>query len=96
MYSYKPTGVCANLIEFELDGTTLKNLVFTSGCPGNLAGIANLAQGMEINEVISRLKGITCGKKSTSCPDQLSRALEQVQSGALKESSELPRMKMAM
>ena len=96
MYSYKPTGVCAKLIEFEIEGTTLKNLSFTSGCPGNLKGIANLVQGMEIDEVITRLKGITCGRKTTSCPDQLTNALEDVKAGNLQEGSDQPKLKMAM
>lgn len=75
MYTYKPVGVCAKMIGFEIEGNILKKLVFTNGCPGNLIGIQHLVQGMTVDEVISRLKGITCGKKHTSCPDQLARAL---------------------
>lgn len=96
MYSYNPTGVCAKKIEFEVEGNTLKNLLFTNGCPGNLTGIQNLVEGMDIDEVIRRLKGITCGRKTTSCPDQLTKALEAVQAGDLEESSELSMLKMAM
>lgn len=96
MFTYKPIGVCAKKIEFEVEGNTLKNLMFTSGCPGNLIGIQNLVEGMEIDEVIKRLKGITCGNKSTSCPDQLTKALEQVQAGDLEESTDQPKLKMAM
>ncbi len=77
MNSYTPVGVCSRLINFTVEGNKLKNVSFYSGCPGNLQGISKLVEGMDIYEVINRLKGITCGGKSTSCPDQLSRALEQ-------------------
>lgn len=77
MYTYIPVGVCAKGISFEVEDGILRRVLFTGGCPGNLTGIANLTEGMAVSEVIRRLKGITCGKKSTSCPDQLSLALEK-------------------
>ncbi len=73
--NYKPSGVCAQNIAYELDGTKVKNVEFTGGCNGNLKGIASLIDGMEITDVINKLQGIRCGMKSTSCPDQLAKAL---------------------
>lgn len=77
MNSYTPRGVCSKLINFTIDGNIVSNVSFYSGCPGNLQGISKLVEGMDIHEVINRLKGIPCGGKSTSCPDQLSKALEE-------------------
>lgn len=77
MYTFKPTGVCAKEIRFDIRDGLLSGTAFTSGCPGNLRGIAKLVEGMPVDEVIGRLKGITCGKKNTSCPDQLCKALEE-------------------
>lgn len=74
---YRPQGVCSQLIQVELDGDTIKSVQFVGGCHGNLQGISKLVEGMDVNDAISRLEGITCGFKSTSCPDQLSRALKQ-------------------
>ncbi|SHJ61332.1 uncharacterized protein TIGR03905 [Clostridium amylolyticum] len=76
MIVYKTEGVCAKQIEINLQGEIVKEVKFTSGCPGNLMGISSLVKGMPIQEVINRLKGIKCGNKDTSCPDQLSKALE--------------------
>lgn len=76
-FTYRPRGVCAQLMEIEIEGDKLKHLKVTGGCSGNLQGIAKLVEGMEIKEVISRLEGIRCGFKPTSCPDQLARALKQ-------------------
>ena len=77
-YSYKCRGTCSSKVEFEIDGHIVSNVSFTGGCNGNLKGIASLAEGMDVDTVIERLKGITCGFKSTSCPDQLARAIEEV------------------
>ncbi len=77
-YSYKCRGTCSSKVEFEIDGNAVSNISFTGGCNGNLKGIASLAEGMDVDTVIERLKGITCGFKSTSCPDQLARAIEEV------------------
>ncbi len=74
---YKTKGVCASEINFELDGTTIKNVNFKNGCPGNLLGISKIVEGMDANEVIKNFKGVKCGLKRTSCPDQLAIALEQ-------------------
>lgn len=75
--NYKPSGVCAQNIAYELDGTKLKSVEFTGGCNGNLKGIGKLTEGMEISDIIQKLQGIRCGMKSTSCPDQLAKALSQ-------------------
>lgn len=74
-HEYKTRGVCASKILFDLDGDTVKNIRFVSGCNGNTQGVARLAEGMKIDEVVARLKGVHCGMKPTSCPDQLAQAL---------------------
>ncbi len=75
--NYKPTGVCSQLISFEIDGNTIKSVQFTGGCAGNTQGVARLIEGMDIDDAISRLDGIKCGFKPTSCPDQLAQALKK-------------------
>ncbi len=77
-YTYKTSGTCSREITFEVENGKLKNVSFLGGCNGNLKGIGSLVEGMEIEEVIARLEGIHCGMKSTSCPDQLAKALKQV------------------
>ncbi len=74
---YMTSGTCASSIDFDMDGTKVKNLRFNGGCNGNGKGIAALVEGMEAQEVIKLLKGIRCGMKRTSCPDQLAKALEE-------------------
>ena len=76
MYQYNTHGVCSRSIFFDIENGKLKNVSFIGGCNGNLKGIGALVEGMEINEAISRLEGITCGMKKTSCPDQLAQALK--------------------
>ena len=76
-YTYATSGTCAKQIDFELDGNIIKNVVFLGGCNGNLKGIAKLVEGMTAEEAIQRLRGICCGSKTTSCPDQLTIALEE-------------------
>ena len=76
-YHYKTRGVCSRAIDIELEGGVIKSIRFTGGCNGNTQGVASLVRGMDVNEAISRLKGIDCGGKGTSCPDQLATALEQ-------------------
>lgn len=76
-HTYYPKGTCSQRIDFELENGTVKNLRFTSGCNGNTTGLSHLVEGMNAAEVIARLKGIRCGMRPTSCPDQLARALEQ-------------------
>ena len=75
--TYRPRGTCSQLMEIETEGNIVKSLKVTGGCDGNLKGIAKLIEGMEIDEVISRLEGIRCGRKPTSCPDQLAQALKK-------------------
>lgn len=75
-YSYTPSGVCSVKIDFEVENDIVKNIQFTRGCNGNTQGIARLAEGMHIDEVIQRLKGTDCNGRGTSCPDQLAKALE--------------------
>ena len=74
-FIFYPEGVCSMMIEIELDGDTIKDVVFTGGCNGNLSGISKLIKGMKAEEVIEKLEGTRCGFKDTSCPDQLSKAL---------------------
>ena len=75
-FHFKPQGVCSKGIDIELDGDIIKSVKFTGGCNGNLKGICALVKGMKPEEAVSKLKGIQCGMKPTSCPDQLARALE--------------------
>ncbi|MDZ7544082.1 TIGR03905 family TSCPD domain-containing protein [Clostridium sp. MB05] len=82
MFVYKTKGVCSTEIHINVENNTIKNVDFIRGCPGNLIGISALVNGMNIDEAISRLKGITCGNKDTSCPDQLSKALEEYKKSA--------------
>lgn len=74
---YIPRGVCSREINFEIEDNKVKDVSFVGGCNGNLQGIGRLVEGMDVNEVISRIEGIRCGHKSTSCPDQLAEALKQ-------------------
>ncbi len=76
-YEYKTKGTCSQRILFEIENDTVKNIQFIGGCNGNLKGISALVEGMKIDEVISKLDGIHCGMKPTSCPDQLAQALKQ-------------------
>ncbi len=73
---YQPKGVCSNAIDVEVENGIIKSVEFTGGCNGNTQGISRLVAGMKVEDAISRLKGIKCGFKSTSCPDQLACALE--------------------
>lgn len=77
-YRYKPSGVCSKEMIIELDGNTIKKLTIVGGCDGNTKGISTLVVGMDIEHVIEKLKGITCGMKGTSCPDQLAKALMEI------------------
>lgn len=79
VYKYSPTGVCSQQINIEInDDGIIEDVVFFGGCNGNLKGLSALAKGKTIDEVISALKGIKCGMKPTSCPDQFATALEQI------------------
>ena len=74
---YQTEGTCCKQIELEVDGDVVKSVRFLGGCHGNLQGIARLVEGMPVADVVSRLSGIPCGMKPTSCPDQLTLALQQ-------------------
>mgnify|MGYP002508568094 FL=1 len=76
-HSYKTRGTCSRQIDFELDNGIVKNVSFFGGCNGNLKGIGALVEGRPVEEVIKTLKGMKCGFKPTSCPDQLALALEK-------------------
>lgn len=78
MTTYQTSGVCAKQIIFDVENGILKNVKFENGCPGNLQAISKLVEGMPVEEVIERLKGIRCGAKPTSCGDQLAQALEKM------------------
>lgn len=82
-YTYKTRGTCSSQISFELDGEILHNVRFTFGCNGNTQGISALAEGMNAKKVIEILKGINCGGRGTSCPDQLATAVGQALDGTL-------------
>ena len=77
-YTYTPVGVCSRQIEIDVEEGIVKSIRVIGGCSGNLQGISKLVEGMKIEEVISKLKGIDCGGKGTSCPDQISKALEKI------------------
>ena len=74
--SYRTRGVCAGRIDVAIDGNVISSVRFLGGCSGNTQGVAALVVGMETEEAIRRLRGIRCGGKSTSCPDQLANAIE--------------------
>lgn len=74
---YRPKGVCSQNIIVELDGDVIRHVEFVGGCSGNTQGISRLVEGMKAEEAITRLEGIRCGVRPTSCPDQLSKALKQ-------------------
>ena len=75
MYEFKTSGTCSQRILFDVENGKVKNVQFIGGCNGNLKGIAALVEGMDVDAVIERVRGITCGMKKTSCPDQLAQAL---------------------
>lgn len=75
---YKTSGTCSREIEIELKDGVIDSVKFTGGCHGNLQGVSALVKGMKAEDAIAKLKGIRCGAKSTSCPDQLALALEQM------------------
>ncbi len=74
-YTYKPSGVCSKKIQVELEGDIIKHVTVTGGCSGNSQGVSRLVEGMNVHDTIERLKGVRCGLKPTSCPDQISVAL---------------------
>lgn len=75
---YQPKGVCSNAIDVEMEEGIITSVKFTGGCNGNTQGISRLVVGMKAEDAISRLRGIKCGFKNTSCPDQLACALQEM------------------
>lgn len=76
-YRYTPQGVCSMQMIFRIEGDIIKSLKIIGGCPGNTVGVSKLVVGKTVDEVIEMLKGIPCGMRGTSCPDQVARALEE-------------------
>ncbi len=74
-YTYKTQGTCSQLITVELDGNVVKKVSFLGGCNGNLQGISRLVEGLTVEQVEAKCKGISCGGRPTSCPDQLANAV---------------------
>ena len=80
--TYRPRGVCSQLMEIEVEDDKIKEVKVTGGCSGNLQGISKLLVGMDVDDAIERMQGIRCGVKPTSCPDQLSKALTKYKKAA--------------
>ncbi len=80
---YKTKGVCSREIEFEIENDTVKKVTFFGGCDGNTQGVARLVEGMSVDDTISKLEGIDCRGRGTSCPDQLAKALKAYKEGNL-------------
>lgn len=78
VYQYKTHGTCSTRIDLEVEDGILKDVAYEGGCNGNLQGISRLVKGMPVKDVIAKLEGIRCGMKTTSCPDQLCRALHEM------------------
>ena len=80
-YTYRPQGVCSTEMIFDIEGDILKSVEIINGCAGNTRVISRLVEGMKIDDIIKKLKGIPCGRKGTSCPDQLATALQKIKAG---------------
>ena len=80
LYEYIPKGVCSIKMIFNIEDNIVKSLKIIGGCPGNTVGVSKLIEGKSIDEIIQMLKGIPCGFKNTSCPDQIAQALEEYKS----------------
>lgn len=77
-YTYKTKGTCSSVIELEVEDGILKEATYWNGCNGNLQGISRLVKGMPVADVIEKLEGVRCGRRETSCPDQLCKALHEM------------------
>lgn len=75
--TYRPKGVCSKLMDIDVEDGKIESVKVTGGCSGNLQGISSLLKGMDVDDAISRMEGIRCGVKATSCPDQIAQALKQ-------------------
>ncbi|MDR0818212.1 MAG: TIGR03905 family TSCPD domain-containing protein [Oscillospiraceae bacterium] len=80
-FTYKTKGVCADSVKIDLEDGVVRSVEFDGGCSGNTQGIGKLVAGMKVSDIIERLDGIRCGRKPTSCPDQLAKALSSLESG---------------
>ena len=76
-HSYTPKGVCSRKMEFDLEDGVIRSVRVEGGCNGNLKGICSLVEGMRAEDAIARMRGIRCGGKPTSCPDQMAKGLEE-------------------
>lgn len=76
-YTYRTSGVCASEISFDINGNVITNVSFKGGCNGNLKAISKLLEGQTVEYIEEKLKGNTCGFRSTSCADQLSIAVRK-------------------
>lgn len=77
-FTYTTAGVCSKNITFEVENDVIKKVTYEGGCNGNLQGVSKLVEGMNIKDVVEKLKGIDCRGRGTSCPDQLAQALEEI------------------
>ena len=76
MKTFKTAGVCSSDISFKVENGVVEQVIFNGGCSGNTQGLSSLLQGMKVDDVISKLEGLKCGARATSCPDQLTQALK--------------------
>ena len=91
-FDYVTEGTCSQVISMDLDGNVVRNIEFMGGCPGNLKAISTLVDGWTVDQIADKLSGITCGRKPTSCGDQLARAVrrayEAEQNGEVQETED--------
>lgn len=79
MYTFTPKGVCSRQIDVELDGDTIQSVQFVGGCDGNLKAIGKLVAGQKVDDIVAMMEGHTCGRRPTSCADQMAQALREAQ-----------------
>lgn len=82
---FKTSGICAVNIKFDVEDGKVKNVAFVGGCEGNHKGLSRLVEGMSVDEVVNKLSGLTCGRRTSSCPDQLAKALAQYKNDGIKK-----------
>lgn len=88
MFAFRPQGVCSQMIEVDLDDDIIREVVFTGGCHGNLQAVSKLVQGMTVDAACEKLEGIRCGFKSTSCADQMCKALKAARKAKCIETAD--------